>query len=288
MRFFKKDKKTEKALEPEIKKSEAIGITIKDIPVDSIIPNPNQPRKSFKREQLEELAESIKIFGVISPIQVRKIDESAYELVSGERRLRAAKLADLKTIPAIEMSIGEKDSAVIAIIENVQREDLTFFEEAESYRQLMKYYEMTQEEIAGRLGKSQSFVANKIRLLKLSPKIVQKIKDAGLSERHARALIRVPDEDIQSDVIDQILKKDLNVKKTEALVEEIRNNVLTNNYDEKITREKKARVKSFINAQIYINTIKSAYKEIKQSRKDVSYQEKEKDDSIQIVITIPK
>ncbi|MBR0383108.1 MAG: nucleoid occlusion protein, partial [Eubacteriaceae bacterium] len=102
------------------------------------------------------------------------------------------------------------------------------------------------------------------------------------------ALIRVPDEDIQSDVIDQILKKDLNVKKTEALVEEIRNNVLTNNYDEKITREKKARVKSFINAQIYINTIKSAYKEIKQSRKDVSYQEKEKDDSIQIVITIPK
>ncbi len=288
MRFFKKDKKTEKALKPEPPKNEPVGITIKDIPVDNIIPNPNQPRKSFKTEQLEELAESIKIFGVISPIQVRKIDETSYELVSGERRLRAAKLAGLKTVPAIEMKIGEQDSAVIAIIENVQRENLTFFEEAESYRQLMKYYDMTQEEIAARLGKSQSFVANKIRLLKLSPQIVQKIKEAGLSERHARALIRVPDESIQSEVIDQIIKKDLNVKKTEALVEEIRDNVLTNNYEEKITREKKARVKSFINAQIYINTIKSAFKEIKQSRKDVSYEEKEKDDSVQIVITIPK
>ena len=288
MRFFKNNKKTEKALKPETKKSEPIGIIVKEIPVDIIIPNPNQPRKNFKKENLEELAESIKTFGVISPIQVRKIDEKAYELVSGERRLRAAKLAGLKTIPAIEISVGDKDSAIIAIIENVQREDLTFFEEAESYRQLMKYYNMTQEEIAKRLGKSQSFIANKIRLLRLSPMIVKKIKEAGLSERHARALIRVPDEAIQSEVIDQIVKKDLNVKKTETLVEEIRTNVLTNNYDEKITHEKKARVKSFINAQIYINTIKSAFKEITQSRKDVSYLEKENDDSVQIVITIPK
>ncbi|MBM6967729.1 ParB/RepB/Spo0J family partition protein [Pseudoramibacter alactolyticus] len=258
------------------------------IPVEQIIPNPNQPRKTFKDESLTELAESIRTFGVIQPIQVRKVDNELYELVSGERRLRASKLAGIQEIPAMEVTISDKDSAVIAIIENVQREDLSFFEEAESYRQLIKYYDMTQEQVAALIGKSQSFVANKIRLLKLDDRVIQAVKTNQLSERHARALLKIPDEAIQREVIEQIHKQDLNVKKTEALVEKVREEVMTNNYDEKITPGKKARVKSFINAQIYINTIKSAFKVVKENKRSAKYKETEKDDRIVITITIPK
>lgn len=258
------------------------------IPVEQIIPNPNQPRKTFEDESLTELAESIRTFGVIQPIQVRKVDNELYELVSGERRLRASKLAGIQEIPAMEVTISDKDSAVIAIIENVQREDLSFFEEAESYRQLIKYYDMTQEQVAALIGKSQSFVANKIRLLKLDDRVIQAVKTNQLSERHARALLKIPDEAIQREVIEQIHKQDLNVKKTEALVEKVREEVMTNNYDEKITPGKKARVKSFINAQIYINTIKSAFKVVKENKRSAKYKETEKDDRIVITITIPK
>ena len=258
------------------------------IPVEQIIPNPNQPRKTFKDESLTELAESIRTFGVIQPIQVRTVDNELYELVSGERRLRASKLAGIQEIPAMEVTISDKDSAVIAIIENVQREDLSFFEEAESYRQLIKYYDMTQEQVAALIGKSQSFVANKIRLLKLDDRVIQAVKTNQLSERHARALLKIPDEAIQREVIEQIHKQDLNVKKTEALVEKVREEVMTNNYDEKITPGKKARVKSFINAQIYINTIKSAFKVVKENKRSAKYKETEKDDRIVITITIPK
>lgn len=256
--------------------------------MEQIIPNPNQPRKTFKDESLTELAESIRTFGVIQPIQVRKVDNELYELVSGERRLRASKLAGIQEIPAMEVTISDKDSAVIAIIENVQREDLSFFEEAESYRQLIKYYDMTQEQVAALIGKSQSFVANKIRLLKLDDRVIQAVKTNQLSERHARALLKIPDEAIQREVIEQIHKQDLNVKKTEALVEKVREEVMTNNYDEKITPGKKARVKSFINAQIYINTIKSAFKVVKENKRSAKYKETEKDDRIVITITIPK
>ncbi|MCH4071925.1 ParB/RepB/Spo0J family partition protein [Pseudoramibacter sp.] len=261
---------------------------ILDVPIDQIIPNPNQPRQVFDSEALKELAESIETYGVIQPIQVRRLDTNLYELVSGERRLRASKLAKQKTIPAIVVSINDQDSAVLAIIENVQREDLNYFEEAESYQQLIKYYHMTQGQVAKLIGKSQSFVANKLRLIKMDDEVIQTIKEAGLSERHARALLKVPDKDIQIEVIHQIKKKDLNVKKTEKLVEKIRNEVLVNNYDEKITPGKKARVKSFINAQIYLNTIKSAFKEIQRTKQDAQYREKEKEDKIVVTITIPK
>jgi ParB family chromosome partitioning protein len=261
---------------------------ILEIPIDQIIPNPNQPRQVFDAEPLKELADSIQTYGVIQPIQVRKLDANLYELVSGERRLRASKIAKLKTVPAIVVSINDQDSAVLAIIENVQREDLNYFEEAESYQQLIKYYHMTQAQVAKLIGKSQSFVANKLRLIKMDDEVIHTIKDAGLSERHARALLKVPDKDIQIEVIHQIKKKDLNVKKTENLVEKIRNEVLVNNYDEKITPGKKARVKSFINAQIYLNTIKSAFKEIQRTKQDAQYREKEKEDKIVVTITIPK
>lgn len=258
------------------------------VPVAKIIPNPNQPRKHFSDESLAELAESIKTFGVIQPISVRKVNDGMYELVSGERRLRASKLAGLTEIPALQVKISDKDSAVIAIIENVQREDLSYFEEAESYRQLMKYYGMTQSDIAKLIGKSQSFVANKIRLLKMDDSVIQSVKENGLSERHARALLKIPDAEIQKEVIKEIHNKDLNVRRTENLVKKVREEVMTNNYDEPITPGKKARVKSFIGAQIYINTIKSAFKVVKETKHDAKYRETEKGDNIVITITIPK
>ncbi len=264
-----------------------IESNVEQIPVDKILPNPNQPRKHFEDSAITELAESIKSFGVIQPIQVRKISEEFYELVSGERRLRASKVAGEETIPAIIVEMSDQDSALIAIMENVQREDLTYFEEAESYRQLMEYYNLTQDRIAELLGKSQSFVANKIRLLKLDPSIIETLTENNLTERHARALLRIPDTELQEEVLKQVVKKDMTVKKTEELVEKIRKDVLTNNYDEKLTPEKKARVKSFINAQIYINTIKTAFKAVKESRNTAEYKEIEREDYVEIKIIIP-
>lgn len=262
--------------------------TVNDIPLEKIIPNPNQPRKIFNEEAIQELSESIKTFGVIQPIQVRKLDEDLYELVSGERRLRASKLAGKETIPGIEVAMTDRDSAIIAIVENIQREDLSFFEEAESYRQLMAYYNLTQEKVADLLGKSQSSVANKIRLLKLDDTVIRAVKDKGLTERHARALLRIPDTELQMEVIKKVAKKEMTVKRTEDLVDKIRHEVLTNNYGETITPEKKARVKSFINAQIYVNTIKSAFKVVKDTKNNAQYKETVKDDCIEIKIVIPK
>ncbi len=261
---------------------------IYNIPIQQIIPNPNQPRKHFDQNALEDLAASIREHGLLSPIQVRKVDRDLYELVAGERRLRASKIAELTTIPAILVSITDKDSAVLAIMENIQRENLSYFEEARSYAQLMEYYGMTQEKIAKQLGKSQSFIANKIRLLKLDPEVADRVSQAGLTERHARALLRLPDKELQLEVLDKIKGKDFTVKKTEELVEKIRKEVLTNNYAEKITPEKKARVKSFISVQIYLNTLKSAFKMVKDSKHDASYKETDKGDYVEVKIKIPK
>lgn len=261
---------------------------IYEIRLDQIIPNPNQPRKHFDENSLEELAESIKQFGVIQPIVVRKIDTELFELISGERRMRASIMAGKTTIPAVLTKISEQDSAVIAIIENIQRDDLSFFEEAESFQKLMGLYGLTQEEVAEILGKSQSYVANKTRLLKLDPEVITAISENGLTERHARALLRVPDKEIQLEVIDKVAKKGYTVKKTEELVERIRSEVMTNNYDEQITPEKKARVKSFISAQIYVNTIKSAYKTVQALKKNAEYKEMDQDEYVEIRIKIPK
>lgn len=141
------------------------------IPLDLIRPNPYQPRRKFEQGSLDELCQSIKQYGVIQPINVRKISATHYEIVSGERRLRACVQAGLKEIPAIVVDVGEDDSAILALIENLQREDLGYMEEAEGYRNLIREHGLTQEELAQKIGKSQSTIANKIRLLRLSPMI---------------------------------------------------------------------------------------------------------------------
>ena len=187
--------------------------------VDHIAPNPYQPRKFFDKEAIDELAASIAEYGIMQPISVRLINNNSYELVAGERRLRASRVAGLTSIPAIVVNIKDQDSAMLAVIENIQRENLNYIEEAIGYNNLLADYKFTQEELAKRLGKSQSTIANKIRLLRLSKRIQKILIDNGLSERHARALLRLETEDDQLTILKQVLTHTLNVKKTEELVE---------------------------------------------------------------------
>ncbi|UZQ83009.1 ParB/RepB/Spo0J family partition protein [Thermoanaerobacter sp. RKWS2] len=167
------------------------------LPIDSIRPSPYQPRKTFDIKNLQELSESIKVYGVLQPITVRMVGNNSYELVAGERRLKASKLAGLTEIPAIIVNAQDEDAAVLALIENLQREDLNFIEEAEGYYNLINDHHLTQEQLAKMLGKSQSTIANKLRILKLSKEIKEKLLENDLTERHARALLRLPDEELQ-------------------------------------------------------------------------------------------
>ncbi|HCX63999.1 MAG TPA: nucleoid occlusion protein [Eubacteriaceae bacterium] len=258
------------------------------VDIQSIRPNPYQPRTVFSDIELEQLAQSIESYGVIQPISVRKFSEDHYELIAGERRLRAAKLANLKEIPVIVEKIQDNDSALIALIENVQRKNLNYIEEAESYQQLMDLHGMTQEQIAKKVGKTQSTVANKLRLLRLEEGIRNQLIEKNLTERHGRALLKIPDSELQEEALKKINKQKLNVGKTEELVEKMREEILTNNHNEKITKGQKARVKGFFNTKIYTNTIKQAYNEVLKTGINATYKEKETDEAIEIIIRINK
>ena len=191
------------------------------LPVDSIIPNPYQPRQTFDSFAIEELAASIREYGIIQPITVRRISRDLYELVTGERRLRAAKSLCRPTVPAIIVNINDNDSAVMALIENLQRKELGFFEEAEGYYRLISDHGMTQEEVAAKTGKKQSTVANKLRILKLSPYLKKIVSDNQLTERHARALLRLPDEETQWKALMKIVEKNMNVRAADAYIDEL-------------------------------------------------------------------
>jgi len=252
------------------------------INLDKITPNRYQPREIFRDETLLELKNSIISYGIIQPISVRKLKENNYEIVAGERRYKAAKLAGLKEIPSIVVEIEEKDSANIALIENIQREDLNFIEEAKAYAQIMKEFEITQEELAKKIGKNQSTIANKIRILKLPDNIKEKLLTNDLTERHGRALLKIKEKIIQEEIINKVIEKNLNVKDTEKLIKSV---------NEKIDKEEtpsKQNIRNFINYKIYINTIKNAYKEILKTGIKAKFEEKEKDDYIEVKVKIPK
>ena len=190
---------------------------IMNVKIDSIFPNTYQPRKFFNEEALNELSLSIKEHGIIQPITVRKIGEK-YELVAGERRWRAARMASLEFVPCNIIEITDTQSAEIALLENLQREDLNFIEEAEAYYNLINDHKFTQEELAKRMGKKQSTIANKLRLLKLDEDVRLLCLKNNLSERHARALLSLPTKELQLKVIKKIISNSLNVKKTEELI----------------------------------------------------------------------
>lgn len=256
---------------------------IKHIPIDFIRPNPYQPRKNFDKKSLEELSQSIKMFGLIQPISVRKLQNNSYELIAGERRLRASELAKFKKIPAIIVKYRDNESAMIALIENLQREDLNFIEEAEGYNNLIIDHGFTQQELAEKIGKSQSTIANKLRVLKLPVDIKKDLVENNLTERHGRALLKLPDYDLKRKVLDRIIQEDLNVSKSEELVKDILDELTKED-----STEKKRNIKGLISTKIYLNTIKKAFNVIKDSGIGAKYAEKDKGEYLEVVIQIPK
>lgn len=247
----------------------------------NITPNLYQPRKIFNEESIEELAQSIKAYGIIQPLSVRKMGEDRYELVAGERRLRAAKKLSLSEVPVIVIDINDKESAAIALLENLQREDLSFIEEAEAYYNLIKEHRYTQEQLAQLIGKKQSTIANKLRILKLSDDIRKLLIEHNLTERHGRALLKVPDEDLQNKIIKIVIEKELNVKATEELIDR----ELLKLMHSDVAKDGKKRIKGIFSPTIYVNTIKQVFDKF---GIDAKYKSKELEDSVEVIIRIPK
>ncbi|MGB9976605.1 nucleoid occlusion protein [Thermovenabulum sp.] len=256
---------------------------IVNIPVDAIKPNPYQPRKNFDDDSLKDLTESIKNYGVLQPIIVRRIGKTNYELIAGERRWRASKIAGLKEIPAIIRDAKETETAIMALIENLQRENLNFIEEAEGYRLLMEEHGLTQEQLAMRIGKSQSTIANKIRLLKIPPDILKIISQENLTERHARALLKLPEEEMQREVIKKVVEKSLNVRQTEELVE----SYITKQKQKEKNKKKNLKI-AIKDIRIFVNSIKKLVSNIKDTGLSAEYKEYDKGDYIELVVQIPK
>lgn len=255
---------------------------VMEIPIHDIVPNPYQPRKVFSQSALEELSKSIKVYGILQPITVR-VKEDKYELIAGERRLRAAKLANIEFIPAIINNMSDESSAVLALLENLQREDLNFIEEAMGYENLIKEHDFTQQQLAEKLGKNQSTIANKLRILKLPNEIKIKLVENNLTERHARALLKLPNEDLIKEVLEKIIKGDLTVKKTEKLIKDILEDIESlQEYD------KKQNIKSSMAIRIYLNTMKQAFDAIIGTGIEAKYKEVDKGDYMEVVVKIPK
>lgn len=256
---------------------------IHNLPIEKIRPNPYQPRKFFDKKSMDELAASIKEYGVMQPINVRLINGCSYELVAGERRLRASQMAGLTTIPSLIVDVSDNDSGVIALIENLQRQNLNYLEEAEGYQNLMEDYGMTQEQLAAKLGKSQSTIANKLRILKLPQDVKKLLLEHGLTERHARALLKIPDTAVQKSVLDQVIAQELNVKKTEEVVEETIEKM--RRYELPLMEQK---VKRSVNdIRLFTNTIKQSVDIINKSGLNATYNVDQREDGYEIVIKIP-
>ncbi len=249
-----------------------------NLPIQYIKPNPHQPRKHFDLISLKELSSSIQEVGVIQPISVRRVVDG-YEVIAGERRLRAAKLAGFDNIPAIIMNADENKSALLALLENLQREDLCFFEIAEGYQRLIREQGMTQDDIAKKVGKSQSTVANKIRLLKLFPRVKKIIRDFSLTERHARALLNIPDEERQLMAVKTMCQERLNVQQSEELVRQI--------ISSKAPRGKqKVKIPDIKDVRIFTNTVKKALDIMKENGADAKMRKKEYDWGVEYIIKV--
>ena len=285
---FLKDKRSEdigqKGQAVSVALPGADGKKLMRLPIEEIRPNPNQPRKTFDDEALTELADSIKQVGLIQPLVVRKT-VTGYELVAGERRLRACKLLGMKEVPCIvEDAMVEQESAMVALIENLQRENLHYLEEAECYAQLIATYGLTQEELAVRLGKSQSAVANKLRVLRLSPQIKDAMTEARMTERHARALLRLKDDDAQLQVIEKVKAKALSVKDTEKLVEKTLNRMFDEKKDGAAPRPKILRYMR--DYRLFLNSINAAVKQLSDLGMHVDVEQTDAPDGVDVFIRV--
>lgn len=249
-----------------------------ELEIAHIMPNKNQPRLSFGRDELVSLAKSIAQDGILQPLTVKRAGEG-YELISGERRLRAAKMAGLRTVPCIIISVGSESSAFLAIVENLQRQDLSFFEEAQAISQLIKEYGCTQDKIALRLGISQSTVANKLRLLKLSDRCRNEIIRLGLTERHARALLKLDNDEQRLFMLQKIELGGLNVERTEQVIE---------SYNAKRRREDSIRRRSAVlkDVKLFMNTVNRALEVMKLAGVECDTHETRGDDFLEYTIRI--
>ena len=243
------------------------------LPAKAITPNPAQPRKVFREESLSELTESIRQHGILQPLSVRRV-ENGYELIAGERRLRAGIRAGLTEIPCIVMRMTEQESAMTALVENLQRQDLDFVEEARGIDLLIRQFAMSQEQVARLLGKSQSAIANKLRLLKHSPQVLEALRQAELTERHARALLKLPTEYQKMQAISTIARQNMSVARTEQYIE----GLLTQQDGDR----KKANVGAFLS---YLN---QTLARIQLSGISAISERRETEDEIVLTITIPK
>ena len=250
-----------------------------DIPVTEIRPNPSQPRKHFDTKELTSLAKSISQDGIVQPLSVRRT-EKGYELISGERRLRAAKLAGIRSVPCIIVNVNEKRSDIISLVENIQRANLNFFEEANAISALMEKYRMTQEEIAVRLGFAQSTVANKLRLLKLTPSEQNLIVNNGLTERHARAVLKIQDETERRNLLEKIVENNWTVSETDKYIKRMEK--------EKIRKEDyKKRAVMLKDIRLFFNTVNKAVDVMKLAGVNADTKRIDHDDYIEYIIKIP-
>ena len=229
-------------------------VKVVKVPIELIFPNPYQPRKTFDDAALADLASSIRQYGVLQPLLVAPAEDGRYLLIAGERRLRASRLAELTEVPVIISEYSSQQIAEIALIENLQREDLHFLEEAEGYEQLMEQFHLTQEAMAARVGKKQSTIANKLRLLRLSGDVRKLLVEHELSERHARALLKIEDEAQRMEVLDTIIKRGYSVRQTDEYIAKL----LADKQ-----QEKKKRLVIVNDVRIYLNSIKQVVNAIK-------------------------
>ena len=254
------------------------------IPVNDIKPNPHQPRKSFPWEELEELAQSIYQNGLLQPVTVRELGGGKYELVAGERRLRASKMAGLAEIPAIVVSVSDEKSAVYAVVENLQRQNLHFFEEAQAIEKLSAGFGMDREKIAKKLGKSVSAVSNKLRLLKLPEDIRTRIILGGLTERHARAILRLPTYDLMDEVVTAVVDNRLNVSETEQLVSRL----VDEEQEPAKDLQKPKPLKVFKDVRLFVNTLEHAVETMRGNGIAADTIHSETDDYIEYIVRISK
>jgi ParB family chromosome partitioning protein len=253
------------------------------LPTNDILPNPDQPRRNFDPIALRELASSISRYGVLQPLSVRRRG-SGYELVSGERRLRAAKLVGLKEVPCIILDVDQSESSILALVENLQRKDLDFIEEAEGLSRLVCLHGYRQEEVARLVGLSQSAVSNKLRILKLSPDLLYIIREAGLTERHARALLRVEDDKDKAVILDQIIKRSLNVANTDEYIDLY----LERKGSQKPKPGTSKPVYILKDVRLFLNSVTRGMNMMQQSGIDAKYGKDETEREIILTIKIPK
>jgi len=287
-RFFGGGEKTVSEVKSEVEQVEQVekktaAEEVVKIPIDKIIPNRFQPRTVFDEEKIEELSRTIHTHGVIQPIVIRHFENGQYEIIAGERRYRAMKKLNWTEVPAIVRDLTDKETASIALIENLQREELTAIEEALAYQQLLELHSLTQEALAQRLGKGQSTVANKLRLLKLPQFVQEAILRREITERHARAMISIKDEEVQAQLIALIKEYDWNVRQLEEYIQRM------NEPKEEVVKKEKPKRKAISkDIRIALNTIKQSLSMVTKSGINVNTEEEDTDEYYQITVRIPK